>query len=382
MLSLMNLFRICVELNYYSRCFKNAHIIALKKLNKKDYIDVKTYRFITLLNTLNKVLKSIIIRRINNLTKTHDMLFASQMNDRENWKCETTLKLLIEQIPTVWNMKKRQDNDAFEHECNRRLWSCVQRKIIAQFTQKKHIELNNSLNKQFYEKQTHFAYVEHFNDDFAFDENKYITKIFHFLILYLFYNVDLLKVFERSSRRVAIVNFVNDINFLTYDIFTEQNCWTLKHLHSKCETWNRRHEVIFASIKYELVHLARNHKRFNMQIELRIEEIQKSSALYVRVLNVQMNSKLKWESHIRAIQKKWVHKCWFSRVSLRLHEKLASRVFIWFIRQSLNSQSCIKALFDTRRTKNRTASTLRRLSLWRFRKSLYTSFSKAFESHF
>jgi hypothetical protein len=77
MLSLMSLFRVCVELNYHSRCFRIAHIIILKKLNKKDYFNVKTYRFIILLNTLNKILKSIIIRRIKNLTKTHDMFFAS-----------------------------------------------------------------------------------------------------------------------------------------------------------------------------------------------------------------------------------------------------------------------------------------------------------------
>jgi hypothetical protein len=30
--------------------------------------------------------------------------------------------------------EKRQDNDAFEHECNRRLRSRIQRKIITQFT--------------------------------------------------------------------------------------------------------------------------------------------------------------------------------------------------------------------------------------------------------
>ncbi len=55
-------------------------------------------------------------------------------------------------------------------------------------------------------------------------------------ILYLFYNADLLKVFKKSSRRVAVVNFVNDINLLTYDSFTEQNARKLKHLHQKCET--------------------------------------------------------------------------------------------------------------------------------------------------
>jgi hypothetical protein len=112
-------------------------------------------------------------------------------------------------------------------------------------------------------------------------------------ILYLFYNADLLKVFEKSSRRIAIVNFVDDINLLTYDISTEQNCRTLKHLHQECETWSRRHEAAFAPAKYELVHLTRNHRRFNMQVELRIEAIQKTSAPHVRVLSVQMNSKLK-----------------------------------------------------------------------------------------
>jgi hypothetical protein len=87
-------------------------------------------------------------------------------------------------------------------------------------------------------------------------------KFFIFSIFYLFYNVDLSKNFEKSSWRVAIVNYVNDINFVTYDIFTKQNCRTLKHFHQKCETWNRRHNVVFASIKYELVHLTRNYKRF------------------------------------------------------------------------------------------------------------------------
>jgi hypothetical protein len=106
MFSLINLFRACVKLNYHSLCLKIAHIIVLKKLNKKNYSNVKTYRFIILLNTLSKILKSIITRRINSLTKIHDMLSIFQMSDRKNKSCETALKLLIEQIYTVWNMKK------------------------------------------------------------------------------------------------------------------------------------------------------------------------------------------------------------------------------------------------------------------------------------
>ncbi len=71
---LLNLFRVCAKQNYHSFCFKKAYIIALKKSNKKSYTNIKTYKSIVFLNILDKVLKSIITQRINDLTKTHDLL--------------------------------------------------------------------------------------------------------------------------------------------------------------------------------------------------------------------------------------------------------------------------------------------------------------------
>ncbi len=98
---LMNLFRVCVALNYHSRCFREIHIIALKKSKKKNYTNVKTYKSIALLKSFDKVLKSMIARRINDLTKTHDLLFVNQMNERKSCSCETVLKLLTKQIHTI-----------------------------------------------------------------------------------------------------------------------------------------------------------------------------------------------------------------------------------------------------------------------------------------
>jgi hypothetical protein len=98
---LMNLFRVCVALNYHSRCFREIHIITLKKLKKKNYTNVKTYKSIALSNILDKILKSMIARRINDLTKTHDLLFVNQMSERKNRSCETVLKLLTKQIHTI-----------------------------------------------------------------------------------------------------------------------------------------------------------------------------------------------------------------------------------------------------------------------------------------
>ncbi len=101
MSTLLRLFRVCATLNYHFRCFREAHIIALKKLNKSNYTNLKTYRFIILLNILNKTLKSIIVKRINNLIETHKFLLNTSMSERRNKACETTLKLFTKQIHIV-----------------------------------------------------------------------------------------------------------------------------------------------------------------------------------------------------------------------------------------------------------------------------------------
>jgi hypothetical protein len=95
---LTNLFQSYVEHDYHSLCFREIIIIILKKLNKSNYTNFKTYRFIALLNTIDKTFEFIIARRINTFAETHDMLFATQMKKRRNKICETTLKLFIEQI--------------------------------------------------------------------------------------------------------------------------------------------------------------------------------------------------------------------------------------------------------------------------------------------
>jgi hypothetical protein len=74
---LMNLFRVYVELNYYFHCFREIHIIILKKSKKKIYTNVKIYKSIVLSNTFDKILKLMIARCINDLMKIHDLFFVN-----------------------------------------------------------------------------------------------------------------------------------------------------------------------------------------------------------------------------------------------------------------------------------------------------------------
>ncbi len=46
----------------------------LRKLKKKNYFESKSYKLITLLNTLRKILKIVITRRLNDCVKDNSLL--------------------------------------------------------------------------------------------------------------------------------------------------------------------------------------------------------------------------------------------------------------------------------------------------------------------
>jgi hypothetical protein len=57
-------------------------------------------------------------------------------------------------------------------------------------------------------------------------ERKYIAKFF-FSIFNLFYNANVLKMYNNIKLRVSVTNFVNDVNILIYKKLIERNCKTL-----------------------------------------------------------------------------------------------------------------------------------------------------------
>ena len=79
---LMSLFNACVIHKYHLKQFKKTQIIVLHKSRKSDYIDLKTYRLIALLDIMSKALKSIMIKRLSDITETHHMLLNAQMRMR------------------------------------------------------------------------------------------------------------------------------------------------------------------------------------------------------------------------------------------------------------------------------------------------------------
>jgi hypothetical protein len=105
---------------------------------------------------------------------------------------------------------------------------------------------------------------------------------------------------------MIVIDFVNDINIFIYDINTINNDRLLKKMHEHYLLWSRRHEIVFTSIKYELIHLIKNIAKFDMQTSIKICDVVKQFFNHVSVLNIQIDNKLKWDAHFRNVQKKMI----------------------------------------------------------------------------
>ena len=75
-------------------------------------------------------------------------------------------------------------------------------------------------------------------------------------------------------------------------------------MHEIFTTWFRRHETNFFLTKYELIHLNRSLKKFNMQTMINLKEMQLILKTDIRILELQIDTKLKWEFHVKKIQNK------------------------------------------------------------------------------
>jgi hypothetical protein len=216
------------------------------------------------------------------------------------------LKLFTKQIHIIWNMSKNKITillnlnviEAYDHVSKEKLIHNLRKRRISNwiiawidnFMQNRYTTLK--INEQ----STLMNLIK-----VDISQNFFIS-----FILYLFYNANILKVFEQFKYKITIIDFVNDINILTYDINITSNCRTFEKTHAICELWARRHEARFASIKYELLHLTKNHKRFDMTITINVKNFIKESTITVRVLSVQLDIKLKWDSHVKKIQNKMI----------------------------------------------------------------------------
>ena len=123
-------------------------------------------------------------------------------------------------------------------------------------------------------------------------------------ILFLFFNAPLIEDCANSGLKVQVGGFVDDVHLMAYSTSTESNCHTLERAHTICQKWAQKHGASFAPKKYELIHLTRSPKKFNMKEEVDLSEHQIHPKAQLKVLGLWIDGKLRWGPHIKETQAK------------------------------------------------------------------------------
>ncbi|CAG8110037.1 unnamed protein product, partial [Penicillium salamii] len=102
----LELFQASLAEGSLPRQWRHAKIIPLKKPNKENYTIAKSWRPISLLATLGKILESVVAERISHAVETHGLLPTSHFGARKQRSAEQALLLLQEQIYTAWRGRR------------------------------------------------------------------------------------------------------------------------------------------------------------------------------------------------------------------------------------------------------------------------------------
>ncbi len=280
----------------------------MQKSDKKDYFNAKIYKSIVLLNTLSKILKFIIFKCLQNIIEACNSILNIQIKVCKHRLINMTLQLIIEKIHTVWsNMKRRiisllslNEKSAFDN--------MMHSKLLHDMKKRKVSRLLFEFVKNFLKDQCITITI----DDYTMMKCSVNINILQdsllSLILYLFYNANLLEAYDDIKLRINFINFVNNVNILIYKEFMKRNCRVLNKIYNRCKQWLKMHDIKFLMTKHELIHFMKIFKWFNMKVDVKLMKHQINLKSNIRILKVQLNFKLKWVTYIYYVEAKLVIK--------------------------------------------------------------------------
>src|SRR5436190_4314811 len=290
----------CWQLAYYPKHFRRARTIALRKAGKDFYTSPRAWRPIALLNTVGKIIEAATAEQIRRMAEEHNMLPAYQMGARQGRSTETALDLLVNQVHEIW-----RDGDHVASLLSLDITGAYDRVVRDRMV---HVLRAKGIPEQLAE------WVRAFMTDRTSTlvlsgtetEEKPISAGVPqgsplSPILYLFYAAELLEACNSTTDRLSASAFVDDTTLLAYGQTTEGNCRILESAHNRCLDWARRYGASFAPEKYDLIHLSRRPKKFNMQAQMQLGSLVKAPTTSVRVLGVWLDPKLRWGEHVKVV---------------------------------------------------------------------------------
>jgi len=238
--------------------WKEATIIPLRKAGKDDYTSAKSYRPISLLQTISKVLEAAIAERISYLVETHGLLPTTHFGARKQRLSVDALVHLQERIFKAWrggktlslvsfDVKGAYNNVAKEPELHklrqRRVPEQLVRWIDSFCTARRACVMVNGKRS---------AAVDLLHS--GLPQGSPLSPI-----LFLFFNAELLEATIPSGDPMA---FVDDFTAWVVGKNASENAATIQeHVLPRLKSWEESSGAVFEASKTAFVHFSRTRSR-------------------------------------------------------------------------------------------------------------------------
>ena len=251
-------------------------------------------------------MEKLVAERIADAAEAHNLLSWNQMGARKQRSTPTALELLTSCVNTAWKAKpgcvvsmlSLDLGGAFDNVSHERLLHIMR---VVGFPPWIIHAINCFLNG----RRTRIAFSgfesDWINTSSGTPQGSPLSPI-----LFLFFISELLATFERPEGETMAFGFVDDTNLVTWGTSAQANCRRLESAHSRCIAWAKRHGARFAPDKYQLIHFTRRQRDPNGDLASAVcfngQEISTETA--IRVLGVQVDSKLRWKGHMQQVVQK------------------------------------------------------------------------------
>ena len=113
-----------------------------------------------------------------------------------------------------------------------------------------------------------------------------LQNLLFFSMLYLFYNANLLKSCKNVKLHFHVIEFVNDINILTYNELIKRNCEMLKKTWKKVVEWTKRHNFKFNEQKHELIYFLKTFKKYYINVNITLKKHWINANIDLKILKI------------------------------------------------------------------------------------------------
>jgi len=298
-----SIYRLCFQLGYHPKEWKQSIGIILPKPNKEDYSIPKSYRIISLLNCQGKVLEKIYSNRLSYLANKTDLLNNTQIGGRKQRSAIDAALLLYHHIQdNSRNRKKRKSKrsektvistvfldikGAFDHvNKNRLLQIMIEMRLptylirwIDSFLSDRKIQLSFDGNRQ-----------EMVDIQVGIPQGSPISPI-----LFLIY------IRELIQDRAFQLSYIDDFCISVTSISIKSNCKKLEEIIKSLISEAEKQNILFDMGKTELIHFY-DKKRAGIEepITIMIDNISIiiKPKMLIRWLGIWFDSKLSFKDHI------------------------------------------------------------------------------------